>query len=746
VVSGAGTTLVATKLLVPQRRHGHVPRPELVSVLEAGRGARLALVSAPTGFGKTSLLAEWAAATQGVRFGWVSLDRGDDDPQRFWRYAVAALERAAPELSSTAGRRLQGPGVSVIDEVLPLLVNELAAVPEPLVLVLDDVHLIESDAVHAQLQYFVDRAPPGIHVVIASQVDPPLRLGRLRALGDLAEVRGETLRFSDAEASELLLRRHGLELPPEDVAELQRRTEGWVAGLNLAALSLRGTSDRAAFLERLPVDDRHLVDYLWGEVVLRQPREVRQFLMRTSILERLCGPLADAVAQRTDGAEMLLELERSNLFVIPLDAERRWFRYHHLFRGLLVRQLERYAADAIADLNRRASLWFADEGDVAGMIEHAIPAGDLHVAASALERHWLALYSDGRATTVVRWIDALPEDVIEEHPDLALARLGLARAMGRFENAEHWLGIAERAAERAASPTRRAELLASVASQRSLEALARADAGEAVDWARRAVDLLTQDGEERSTARYFLGIALFWGGDQGEAAALLEDYIAEVQPGDHDVRRYFAMALVAEVRALRGELAEADALIAAASAISAQRGLDEHPPTEQVHLAAGIVALARDAVEVAEAHFERAVALARRGGDRIEIAHTLVWLGTARARLGDRDGARDALDRTLDVLGGRTVPGLDDPLEALSRELGEAGSALVHDVADHEPLSDAELRVLRLMPTDLTYREMASELYVTLNTVRTHAGRIRRKLRASTRDEAVGRARERGLL
>jgi ATP/maltotriose-dependent transcriptional regulator MalT len=619
-------------------------------------------------------------------------------------------------------------------------------VPEPLVLVLDDMHVVESEPVYAELEYFVDRAPPGVHVVVATQVDPPLRLGRLRALGDLAELRGEALRFSDAEAAELLNGRHGLRLPAAELSALWHRTEGWVAGLNLAALSLRDTSDRVAFLERLPLDDRHLVDYLWEGVVLRQPREVRQFLMRTSILERLCAPLADAVAQRTDGAEMLLELERSNLFVIPLDGERRWFRYHHLFRGLLARQLERFAPDAIADLHRRASSWFAEEGDVAGMIEHAIAAGDVHVAASELERHWLGLYSDGRATTLLRWIDALPADAMEEHPELALARFGVARAMGTVEAAEHWLGIAERAADRVASPARRAELLAHAARQRSMEALARADAVEAVRWGQKAVAELAEDADELAVARYFLGIALFWGGDRVEAEELLRGYLAEVPAGQQDVRRYFAMGLLAEACALRGDLEEADALAGAALAVAADRGLEEHPPTEQAHVAAGIVALSRGAFEAAESRFERAATLARRGGDSVEIAHALLWLGTGRARMGDSDGAHAALARARDVLGGKTVPGLTAMLETLARELDSLSARPADAATTEEPLSDAELRVLRLLPTDLTYREIATELYLSLNTVRTHAGRIRRKLGASTRDEAVSRARERGLL
>jgi LuxR family maltose regulon positive regulatory protein len=279
-----------------------------------------------------------------------------------------------------------------------------------------------------------------------------------------------------------------------------------------------------------------------------------------------------------------------------------------------------------------------------------------------------------------------------------------------------------------------------------MEALSRADAEEAVRFGRQAVAVLVQDRGELAVARYFLGIALFWGGDRTEAEQLLRGYLADVPAGQQDVRRYFAMALLAEGCALRGELETADALAGAALAIAADRGLEEHPPTEQAHLAAGIVALARGAVEAAETGFERAATLARRGGDSIEIAHALLWLGMARARLGDSEEAHAALARARDVLGGKTVQGLAATFEELTRELGapSAGSAAVATM--EEPLSGAELRVLRLLPTALTYREIGAELYLSLNTVRTHAGRVRRKLGASTRDEAVSRARERGLL
>ncbi len=264
--------------------------------------------------------------------------------------------------------------------------------------------------------------------------------------------------------------------------------------------------------------------------------------------------------------------------------------------------------------------------------------------------------------------------------------------MGRFENAEHWLGIAERAAQQVESAQRRARLLGQAAHQRAMNALARADTADAVHWAQRAVDVLSDDGEALPVAQFFLGIALFWSGERGEAERLLRGYLAETPAGDQDVRRYFAMALIAEACALRGELEEADALVDAALSVARERGLEEHPPTEQVHVVTGILALTRDAVEVAEERFERAVALARRGGDRIEVAHALLWLGNARARHADPDGAREALDRARDELRGNTVPGLAELVAELARGLDEP--ARPHTAVDDEPLTDAEVRVL----------------------------------------------------
>ncbi len=734
-----------TKLRVPELGVGPVVRPELIRGLEAGRSRRLTLVSAPTGFGKTSTLTAWAAASP-ARFAWLSLDEGDDQPARFWTYVVGAIKCVAPELPDTATRRLRAPGVSIADEVLPAMVNEVTVITRPVVLVVDDYHLISADEIHTGMSYLVERLGPEIHVVLAGQSDPPLRLGRLRARGELSEFRAEHLRFTDEEAAVLLNDTHGLCLTPAQVIGLQQRTEGWVAGLNLVALSLRDTDDRGEFLAGMPVDDRFLVDYLWEEVVIRQPEATREFLMRTAVLESLTGSLCDAVSERHDSAELLLELERSNVFVVALDAERRWFRYHRLFRAMLRRQLERRHPERVADLHRRASAWFADRGDLGGAIEQALAAGDVHFAADTLQRNWLALYSSGQADAAVAWIDGLPPDTMADYPELALGRAAMARAMGQIDEAEPWLALVERAAEDARSDTQRRELLAGVARQRSMCRLGDADVDDAVRLARLAVELRPDGSPEAPSDSYFLAICLFWTGSTAESEQRLREYLAATPPGERDVHRVFAMAVLAEAHAVRGELDVAERLAQESLSTTEARGLGEHPPTEQAYVAHGILLLARGDVEQAEDRLEHAVTLARRGGDRIEIAHALLWLGRCRARAGDETGAADALRAARGQLAGARVAGLVALTNGIEQEVRRLPASPAEAAVDGGALSAAELRVLELLPSHLTYREIAGRLYLSLNTVRTHSQRIRRKLGASTRGEAVSAARRLELL
>jgi LuxR family maltose regulon positive regulatory protein len=408
--------------------------------------------------------------------------------------------------------------------------------------------------------------------------------------------------------------------------------------------------------------------------------------------------------------------------------------------------LQRFAPELVGDLHRRASTWYADHEMMIEAIDHAIAAGDVHWAADELERHWLSLYSAGQATTVLAWIDGLPAEAIDAHPALAVARAGVAQAMGRLEEVEVWLGRAERAPAGAPAGAGMASSIAgSAALMRSMYRLAQGDVSGAVAWGQQALALETVEGSrEHATAGFFLGVAQFYA-DPQQAEPLLRGFLTAIPAGDQDAERYFAMALLAEVHTLRGELDAGERLAREALEVARARGFDEHPPTEQAHVALGAVLFARDEVDAAEEQLERATALARRGGDRLEQAHALVWLGRVRARQRDLIGARNALDAArneLPELGGSLLAPLVDALEhelaaeKRAREPPRAGT----------PLTAAELRLLRLLPGDLSYREIAAYLCISLNTVRTHAQRVRVKLDAPTRVEAVARARERGLL
>ena len=519
--------LLETKLYVPRPRRGLVPRPRLSQRLDRGTTSKLMLISAPAGFGKTTLLTEWLAAGPAAPAddrlaAWLSLDRADNDPASFWTYVIAALQTVAPGVGESALTLLQAPQPPPIETVLTALLNDLGAITGDIVLVLDDYHVIDARDVQDGMAFLLDHLPPRLHVVIASRTDPALPLARLRARGELVETRAAELRFTPDEAAAYLNEMMGLQLTARDVAALEGRTEGWIAALQLAALSMQGRDDVAGFIAGFTGDDRYVVDYLAEEVLQRQSDRVQAFLLQTSILARLSGPLCDAVTGQGGGKAMLEALDRGNLFLVPLDDRRQWYRYHHLFADVLQARLLDEQPDQVPDLHQRASAWYQQNGEPAVAIGHALAAGDFERAADLVELEIPAMSRTRQEAMVRGWLEVIPDEVVRVRPVLSVGFAGALLSGGELEGVESRLRDAERwldvtTGTDARSVARSAEMVvadeeeyrrlpAMIELYRAALALARGDVPGTVRHARRALDLaLAEDHLCRAAAAGMLG-------------------------------------------------------------------------------------------------------------------------------------------------------------------------------------------------------------------------------------------------
>ena len=435
--------LLGTKLFLPRLRAHTVQRDRLVALVDRGLCARLLLVSAPAGFGKTTLVVDRLTATEEKAVAWLSLDPGDDHPTTFWTYVVSALRTAVPHVGTDALALLDDPQPPPLEVVLTTLLNELGRCQEDVVLVLDDYHVVGSLDVHTQLAFLLEHLPPCVHLVLVTRADPALPLARLRAAGELVEIRAADLRFSEEETATYLAGAMSLNLSPADVSALGERTEGWIAALQLAALSMSGREDPGAFIAQFAGDDRYLVDYLVEEVLQRLPDEVHDFLLRTSVLDRLSGPLCDALVGTSDGRATLEALERANLFLIPLDDRRRWYRYHHLFADVLRARLHEQRPGLVPELHQRASAWFAENGDRSEAIRHARSAGEVERVADLIELEMRAMRRHRREPLLRRWLEDLPADVLRARPVLANGLAGCMLSTGTVDGVEGWLDVAD---------------------------------------------------------------------------------------------------------------------------------------------------------------------------------------------------------------------------------------------------------------------------------------------------------------
>jgi LuxR family maltose regulon positive regulatory protein len=654
------TPILATKLYVPPPRPEAVLRPRLIERLDDGLHRNLTLVSAPAGFGKTTLLGGWVA-TLPRPAAWLSLDEGDNDPTRFLAYLVAALRTIAPNMGEGVLGALQSPQPPPTESILTALLNEMAALAEDSVLVLDDYHLVDAGAVNDALTFLLEHLPPRMHLVIATREDPPLPIARLRARGQMSELRAADLRFTPDEAAGFLGGVMGLELSGEEVAALEERTEGWIAGLQLAALSMRGREDVSGFIRAFAGDNRYVLDYLAEEVLGRQPERIRSFLLETSVLERLSGPLCGAVTGQEDGGEMLEALERGNFFVVPLDDKRRWYRYHHLFADVLYAHLMAEQPDLIPALHRRASEWYEHNGSSTDAIRHALAAEDFGRAAGLVELAVPEMRRSRQEATLLGWFEALPEELLHLRPVLSVHYAGTLLQSGRLEGveerlreAELWLetraGIGERAEPSSAGMVVVDEeefrrLPASVATYRAGIALVLGDVADTVKHARRALELALEDDRLlRASAAALLGLAYWTSGDLEAGYRSYADGMQRLQRVGHLSDALGCAIALADIRIAQGRLRDAMGTYERGLRLATERGEPVLRGAADMHVGMSRLHRERNELDAATQDLLRCEKLGEFAGLPQNRYRWRVAMARIREVQGDLDGAIELLE------------------------------------------------------------------------------------------------------
>jgi len=672
--------LLMTKLYVPRGHPNLVPRPRLGELLTEGMSRKLTLVHAPAGFGKTTLLSEWRMMQLGGEYplAWVSLEEADNDPMRFLSYLVAALQSIEEDIGEVALLSLRSPRPSPVGSVLTGLINEIAATPRDFVLVLDDYHVIESQAIHDAVTFLLEHSPPQLHLVIASRTEPPLSLSRLRAGGQIIELRAADLRFTSEEAAAFLSDAMGLDLSAEDVAALVFRTEGWIAGLQLAALSMQRREDIADFVTAFTGDDRYVIDYLVEEVLHRQPERTRTFLLQTSILERLSGPLCDAITGHDDGQQMLESLEQANLFLISLDNRRRWYRYHHLFADMLRHRLRRTQPQRVPESHRRAAEWHENHGFVEDAIRHALAAGDIEWAARLVEQNTATVVMRSEGAKLMRWLEALPEELVRSRPRLSVAYAIAALFGGRLDAVEPLLRDAERSLG-GSSETSSVKLIDSesvgwladvpscMAIIRGDLARMRGDAPRAIELSRQTLAHLPEDSTYlRSKAIWNLGISSWMRGDLMTAEQAFDELTTEERATSNAYLRLLAAYGLGRLRVVQGRLLEAEKAYRWALRPEIGKGKPQLPVAGWAYLGMGELLREWNDLDAATRYLMEGLELGKWVGAAGPLAITYTALARVKQAQGDAGGALEAIDTARESAQDFQV---HDPLNPLAAHL-----------------------------------------------------------------------------
>jgi len=638
------TPILATKLYIPRLRPNVVSRPRLIERLNAGLHRKLTLIAAPAGFGKTTLVSEWLAGCERPA-AWLSLDEGENDPTRFLMYLVAALQTLAATIGEGVLGVLQSPQPPPPEAMLTALLNDITTIPDNFILILDDYHVLDAKPVDHALTFLLEHLPPHLHLVIATREDPQLPLARLRAGGHLTEVRAVDLRFTPSEAAEFLTQVMGLTLSAEDIAALERRTEGWIAGLQLAALSMQGQQDAAGFITSFTGSHHFVLDYLVEEVLGQQSERVQTFLLRTSILDRLCGPLCDAVLMDPTaiGQATLEYLERANLFLVPLDNERRWYRYHHLFAELLRQRLQQSIASSprderggVAEFHRRASQWYEDHGLSMEAFHHAAAAHDVERATRLAEGEGMPQHFRGAVAPVLDWLESLPTTVLNARPSLWVRYASLLLVTGQTTGVEEKLQAAEAALQGIEADDKTRDLIGQIAADRATLALARYQGEPMLAQSRRALEYLHPNNLSfRATAHWTLGVAYLLQGDRAAASRAYTEAIALSQAAGESFTTILATLGLGNVQEADNQLYVAAETYRRVLQLLGDQPL---PLASEAHLALARICYEWNDLDAALAHGSQSLQLARqydRAIDRFVLCEVLL----ARLKLAQGDVA-----------------------------------------------------------------------------------------------------------
>lgn len=651
-------SLLMTKLYIPPVPQELVSRPRLIEHLASGIHRKLTLVSAPAGFGKTTLLSEWIGQKTGPRshtqppFAWLSLDRDDNDPARFWTYVIASLQTIRPDLGESCLRLLQSPSQVPIDSILTTLINDIATKLETFVLALDDYHLIESQSIHEAMTFLLNHLPPNAHMVIAGRADPPLPLAGLRGRGQLNEMRTADLRFTSEEATAFFKQSMALDLSDEDITALENRTEGWIASLQMAGMSMQGRDDITGFINDFSGTHHYIMDYLTEEVLQRQEEIIRTFLLQTSILDRLSGPLCNFIVDQEDCQETLEQLASANLFIVSLDDERGWFRYHQLFADLLRNQLKKTHPDLLPGLHKRASQWFENEGMMAEAVHHALETQDYERAADLIESIAVPLISESRLSAPREWLAKLPSELILTRPWLCVSLASVHLTAGEFDVAEEFLKTAEslvinqKDTKFLKSEQDYARIRGQMIALRATLTSVKGDTANTIELCQQALEELPED---QPTARclltWNLGTAHWIKGELSSACRYLDEAIELSQSTDNFFLALVCLGYKADIQAKQGQLHEAAATDRRAIELGTEwGGGDPLPATSFAYISMAQVLYQWNKVDEAMVHLKRGIELSREGADSIVAMMAFPGL----ALLNKIQDTQSAVSQTLD--------------------------------------------------------------------------------------------------